>query len=323
MPQRNTGSLTATGQVVIQPDQNDAEVRVTLTGTYTGVQGKIQGSLDGVTYVDLAQVREDTGASVTGKVNASAANLSIVARIRGWPFVQFNLTDYSSGTVAVDVRSAANFGYATLPVAVAAQTIASNSANALAVGPNGTTNPTLQVDGSAASAATGVKVTAAAAGSGVAVGVISSGTNEALSLDAKGSGQTIIGGTSTGLIILGRGAAKGVVEGLTKTDVNSQNAAPTAAQWLGGYITHNSQTGAGTLTTPTGANLDAGISGVATGDSFMAVYQNRGNQTVTLTAGDGNVTIKGTAAIPTLKTSVILFTRTGSGTWDACQILSA
>lgn len=73
-----------------------------------------------------------------------------------------------------------------------ALTVTSNSANSLAVGPNGTTNSVLQIDSSTASAATGVKVTGAAAGSGVAIAAISSGSNEDLTLGSKGTGTTSI-----------------------------------------------------------------------------------------------------------------------------------
>ena len=83
-------------------------------------------------------------------------------------------------------------------------TITGSSANALVVGRAGATNPTLQVDPSTASSATGLKVKSAAAASGLALSVISSGTNENLTLDAKGSGTITIGGTSTGNIVMGR-----------------------------------------------------------------------------------------------------------------------
>ena len=73
-----------------------------------------------------------------------------------------------------------------------ALTITSNSANSLAVGPNGTTNSVLQIDSSTASSATGVKVTGAAAGGGVSIAAISSGSNENLTLGSKGTGTTSI-----------------------------------------------------------------------------------------------------------------------------------
>lgn len=103
---------------------------------------------------------------------------------------------------AVDFSAAASVA---LPagVTVGATTITSASANALAVGANGTTAPVFKVDASTASVATGVQVKGAAAASGVAVSAISSGTNENLTLDAKGSGTLTLNGTATGNIVLG------------------------------------------------------------------------------------------------------------------------
>lgn len=200
--------------------------------------------------------------------------------------------------------------------------VVSANAAAFAVGRQGATNPAFNVDASTATQLTGLGVTGKGTGAGVSVAAIEAGgTNNALGIDAMGSGVINIGSISTGLVTLARGANKGPVYSLLKTDINTQNAAPTAAQFLGGYITHNSQTGAGTLTTPTGANISAAIAGVAVGDAFNCFYQNRGNQTVTLTAGDGNVTLKGTLAVATLKESLLLFVNTGANTWDCLQIL--
>ena len=70
-----------------------------------------------------------------------------------------------------------------------AHTISSNNTNSLAVGPNGTTNPVLQIDSSVASQAAGLKVTGGSAGGGVTVSVLSSGTNEALTLTPKELGH--------------------------------------------------------------------------------------------------------------------------------------
>lgn len=69
-----------------------------------------------------------------------------------------------------------------------ALTITSASANALAVGANGTTNPVLKINAATASVATGVSVTGAAAASGVTLAAISSGTDEDLTINAKGAG---------------------------------------------------------------------------------------------------------------------------------------
>ncbi len=58
----------------------------------------------------------------------------------------------------------------------------------------------LQLDGSAASRATGLKLISAAAGAALSLLVMSSGTNEGLKIDAKGSGDITLNGTGTGLI---------------------------------------------------------------------------------------------------------------------------
>lgn len=83
-------------------------------------------------------------------------------------------------------------------LASGAQTITSASANALAIGPSGVTNPSLKVDASTVSAATGVAVTSAAAGAGVNVAAISSGANEGIFVSGKGTGSAIlrVGGNS-------------------------------------------------------------------------------------------------------------------------------
>ena len=66
-------------------------------------------------------------------------------------------------------------------------TVASASATALTVGRLGTTTPALQVDASAATSITGVKITAGAAGGGVAIAAIGE-TNVILSLNGAGTG---------------------------------------------------------------------------------------------------------------------------------------
>jgi hypothetical protein len=73
------------------------------------------------------------------------------------------------------------------------QTITSTSADALAVGPNGATNPVLDVDASVASSATGVQIRGNAAGSGASIIALSSAANENLAINAKGLGNLVFG----------------------------------------------------------------------------------------------------------------------------------
>ena len=123
--------------------------------------------------------------------------------------------------------------------------VASSSAFAFGVGQNGATNPALQVDASAASQATGVKVTGFAAGSGAAIAAISSAANENIAINAKGSGQISIGNGSTGPVVIGGDGGGTTVTALTVTggftaagqvdfsDIASTSLA-TAAQYMAG-----------------------------------------------------------------------------------------
>jgi hypothetical protein len=201
-------------------------------------------------------------------------------------------------------------------------TVTSASATALAVGLAGATNSAFVVDSSTGSQAAGLKVTGATAAGTVALASISSGAAAGLSVDAKGTGNVVINGVSTGILSLGRTAAGTILGGVVNTTIATQNATPTAAQLLGGLITHASTTGSGTLQLPTGTQMSTAISGVATGDSQWVVYANTGNQTVTITAGVG-FTITGTAAVPTLKNAQIFCVCTGANTWVGNITLSA
>lgn len=120
------------------------------------------------------------------------------------------------------------------------------SGNALIVGPNGATNPTLDVDTSVASAATGLNIIGRAAGAGVSLNVISSGANENLLVAPAGTGAMILtasgaagfatgpnGNTNpvfrtvnnvasqaTGIAITGRAAGAGVTLGVISSGSN-------------------------------------------------------------------------------------------------------
>lgn len=98
----------------------------------------------------------------------------------------------------LNVTGAATFGSASF----SASTITSSSANAFDVGPNGTTNPVLQVDASTASQAAGLKLTGAVAAGTVDLSVISSGGAANFTLSAKGTGTMGIGAGSTGRVTI-------------------------------------------------------------------------------------------------------------------------
>lgn len=162
-----------------------------------------------------------------------------------------------------------------------AHTITSSSANTIAAGRQGSTNPVLQVDASTASVATGLKIKGAAAAGGLALSVITSGTNENLTVDAAGSGTITLGGTSTGAITLTRATTM------------------SAALTYGGVTLSNSVQGTGSmvlstnaaLTTPNIGTPSAGVLTNCTGLPYSALvsaiygtFYKGSNQAYTATA---------------------------------------
>lgn len=183
-------------------------------------------------------------------------------------------------------------------------TITSTSAQALAVGRQGLTNPVLNIDASASTVVTGINIIGAAAAAGVAVVVTSSGTNESLTLDAKGSGTILLNGTATGAVNVGDNTnpAFSVVHttegtGLKVTSAAAASGVAVAAISSGTdeNLTINAK-GAGTLT----------LNGTATGATI--VPKGRVTPELTTISGDGAITIqsglvyltKGTAAAITI-----------------------
>lgn len=90
----------------------------------------------------------------------------------------------------------------------------STNASALAIGRQGATNPVLQVDASAATVVTGIKITGAAATGRVSLAAISSGVDEGLSIDARGAGTIRLGASSTGSIEFSRAAVPTASDGV-------------------------------------------------------------------------------------------------------------
>ena len=161
-------------------------------------------------------------------------------------------------------------------VTSAAHTITSASANALAVGLAGTSNPAFNVDASTATSATGLNVKSAAAAGGLAVAVISSGTDENLTINAKGAGTIGIGTISTGVVTITSGG--------------------TAPQGTGAYVRATSPT----LTTPalgvaTATSVAIGGAALGSGPSTLSItgavlYT---NTAVTVTSNAGTVPVTG------------------------------
>lgn len=93
-----------------------------------------------------------------------------------------------------------------------AHTVTSASANALSVGLNGATNPALNVDDSTASQVAGINIKGAVTGGNVTISTTDSGANNNLLIDAKGTGDVIIGANS-GPTIFGPGGSTASITG--------------------------------------------------------------------------------------------------------------
>lgn len=164
---------------VILVDATSAAVTITLpdavgNANQTLYIKKTDGSGNAVTVSGVNSQTIDGNSSVS--LSSQYATLTVTSDGANW--------------IEKTVAGASTFTGGTI---TGATTVSLASANAFVVGPNGTTNPTLQVDTSTASAATGIKVTSAAAGSGILIQAISSGTNEPLTLKAKGSSNVSLG----------------------------------------------------------------------------------------------------------------------------------
>lgn len=140
--------------------------------------------------VDASTASAATGLNV--KSAAAAAGLAVSVISSG---TNENLTvdAKGSGTVTIGATSTGNTAITNSGTkffaASGALTVQSASTLALTVGPNNTTNPSLSVDASTASAATGLQVKSAAAGGAVFLNVLSSGTDEHMILAPKGAGD--------------------------------------------------------------------------------------------------------------------------------------
>lgn len=165
--------------------------------------------------------------------------------------------------------------------------LTSTSANAIAIGPNGSSNPVLKINANTASAATGLEVVGAAAAGGLAVKAISSGTNESLTIDAKGSGTITLNGTATGAVSVAR--ALGVTGAITGTSTSAAALAVGANGATNPVLTVD----ANTASVATGVKLTGAA---ATAGAAISVTSSGTNESLKIDAkGTGTITLGGTS----------------------------
>lgn len=259
--------------------------QLTVANTLALVAGP-NGTTNPTFVVDTSTASAATGVKITGAAAGSRAflaaissatdeGLSIDAKGSG----TIRLGDTSTGSVILS--RALTYGGVTLSNAVtgtgnmvlsasptitgtlstANQTITSSSANAFAVGPNGTTNPTVNVITNVASAATGLQIASQAAGGGIALLALSSGTDESIAINAKGAGSVKLQTVGTGAVTIG---SAGSVVG--KVAFNNATSGTITIQPTTGAL------GSAVLTLPAVTDTLAGVSiaNAGTGGSLTA-----------------------------------------------------
>ena len=172
-------------------------------------------------------------------------------------------------------------------------TVTSNGSSSIAVGANGATNPVLQVDASASTVKTGLKITGAAAAGGLALAVISSGTNENLTIDAKGSGTVTINGTATGAVTITPAATFGAGVTAASLATPSSNIAGSLCATSAGIFLYNS-----------GANCYAAAANVASLNNASS---------------DTSLTLTGTGSGPWTGAVTVKLNLSNAQTWAAAQ----
>jgi|GEM_PF-3018966 len=264
LPQAGASSQFISGHIIFARNLGAGAVTITpatstIDGAATLVLAQGQSAIiisDGANYTTLPMASVTNIALLGTPTAPTAASSTNTTQIASTAFVQ-NLLAAGLATFISVVGSAASPAnsfagrtsdgmYSPASAALGFSTGGTErtriTSTVFSVGVAGTTNPAFQVDYSAGSAATGIKIAAAAAASGVAISVLSSGTNENLSIDAKGTGTLTLQGTATGAITLTR--ATTLSAALTYGGVALSN----AVTGTGNMVLSANQTLTGTLT---------------------------------------------------------------------------
>ena len=247
------GNSGSSGQFTVQ----SLAAIFTTPGTQSLIVGA-NGTTNPTLQIDDSASSVATGIYITGKAAGSGVSIAAISSATNEA-----LTIVAKGNASIGLNSPT--------------TITSSSALALTVGPNGTTNPSFNVDASTASAVTGYNIKSAAAGGGLALSVTSSGTNEPLSINSKGTGILSLQSVATGGVNVG--AATGTtnsgdvnISGTFKVNGTAVSGAGTVTTPGGGLVSSTTancsqSAGAGTLSAARCVNAQSGTSyAIADGD---------------------------------------------------------
>ena len=245
------------------------------------------------TFVLANDLAAYEGLAANGMVARTATDTAAVRTITGTAN-EITLTngDGVSGNPTVSIPTAVTFTGKTVTggtysgtgniSSTGTNTITSNNASALTVGPNGATNPVVQVDGSTASQASGIKITGATTGGNTAIAAIDSGSNAGISINPKGNGSVLISNTQANPSILLSGAS-----GTTTVNIGASGSSGgtlvVAGSSSGALSILPATAASGTLNLPNGGSIVGSSSTAAWYDN---IPQNSQSAAYTLVAAD-------------------------------------
>jgi hypothetical protein len=226
-----------------------------------------QGQTSPAIFVDYSASSCVTGLKIAAAAAGAGLALSVISSGTN---EGLTIDAKGSGTVTIGGTSTGAISLARDTAHTGTNTTTSANAAALAVGPSGATNPTLQVDASTASAATGLKIKGAAAGAGLALSVISSASNDSLTLNALGTGTIGIGSVSTGRVTITPATTITGALTLSATGLVYDGKTLTGSTGTGNMMLSASPTTTGTLTAAI-ANFSGAV-GFSANNSYGSTY---------------------------------------------------
>lgn len=220
----SAGTVTETSQAITSASANAFAVGLTgATNPAFNVDASTASQVAGLNVKGAA-----TGGTVAISTTDSGSNNNLTIDAKGTGTIGIGTNSTGNITIGKSGQNQAII----MPVA---------SGNALVIGPNGATNPTLNVGTSTASAATGINIVSAAAGGGLAITTTSSGTDESLTIAAKGAGTITF---NPAVVATANGAANdGIKFGSLGVGVFTGTGAPTFSAMNGSlYVDSNATT---------------------------------------------------------------------------------
>lgn len=178
------------------PGGSDTQLQYNNAGSFGGISG---ATSDGTNVTFGSGNLRATSPRITTGINDANGNESILLTATGSAVNEITVANAATGNNPVISATGGdtNVGINLTSKGTGGLIATNASASGLIVGPNGTTNPALQVITNVSSQANGLAITPTASGSGVTLGVISPNTNEGLAIVSKGiAGLNVNTGTS-------------------------------------------------------------------------------------------------------------------------------